>query len=81
MNRMFTCLAVLALLLLADALCIKQTLEFRAALESSSLAMLLSAEGIAGGIFVASIISLIRKRFARQKKPVTRRPVAAAVQA
>ena len=81
MNRMFTCLSVLALLLVADALCIKQTLEFRAALEGSSLAMLLSAEGISGGIIVASSASLIRKRFARQKKPVTRRPVAAVVRA
>ena len=81
MNRRFTCLAVLALLMVADALCIKQTLEFRAALEGSSLAMLLSAEGIAAGTFVASSASLMRKRFARQKKPVTRRPVAATAQA
>lgn len=79
MNRRFTCLAVLALLLVADALCIRQTLEFRSALDSSSLATLLTAEGIAAGVFVASSISLIRKRFARRKKPVTRRPVPAAV--
>ena len=81
MNRRFTCLAVLALLLVADAVCIKQTLEVRASLESSSLAMLLGAEGIAASVFVASSASLIRKHFARQMKPFTRRPVVAAAQA
>ena len=81
MNRRFACLAVLVLLLVADALCIKQTLEFRAALESATIAILLTAEGTAAGIFIASCISLIRKRVARQKNPVSRRPVAAAAQA
>lgn len=81
MNNTFTCLTVLAMMLLADALCIRQTIEFRDLLEGSSIAMLLGAEGIVGGIFVASGASLLRKRFARQKKPVSRRPVAAAAQA
>ena len=81
MNRTFTCLTVLALMLLADALCIKQTIEFREMLASSSMAMLLSIEGITAGVLVASSGSLLRKRFARQKKPVSRRPVAAAAQA
>jgi hypothetical protein len=81
MNRTFTCLTVLAMMLLADALCIKQTIEFREMLRSSSIATLLSIEGILAGIFISSSVSLLRKRFARQKKPVTRRPVAAAVQA
>ena len=81
MNRTFTCLTVLAMMLLADALCVKQTIEFREMLESSSIATLLSIEGIVAGIIVASSGSLLRKRFARQKKPVSRRPVAAAVQA
>lgn len=81
MNRTFTCIAVLGMMLLADDLCIKQTIEFRELFSSSSIAMLLSIEGIAAGIFVASGVSLIRKRFARQKKPVNGRPVAAAAQA
>lgn len=81
MNNTFTCLAVLAMMLLADSLCIKQTIEFRELLASSSMAILLSIEGIAAGIFVASSGSLLRKRFARQKKPISRRPVAAAAQA
>ena len=69
------------MMLLADALCIKQTIEFREMLAGSSIAMLLSTEGIGAGIVVASSVSLLRKRFARQKKPVSRRPVAAAAQA
>jgi len=81
MNRTSTCIAVIGMLLLADALCIKQTIEYRDLLRSSSIATLLSIEGIVAGIFVASSVSLIRKRFDRQKKPVSRRPVAAAVQA
>lgn len=81
MNNTFTCLTVLAMLLLADALCIKQTIEFRELISSSSIAILLSVEGIAGGVMIASALSLLRKRFARQKKPVSRRPVAAAIQA
>ena len=81
MNNTFTCLTVLAMLLIADALCVKQTIEFRELLASSSIAMLLSIEGIAAGTFVASGVSLLRKRYVRQKKPVSRRPVAAAVQA
>ena len=69
------------MMLLADALCIKQTIEFRDILHSLSIAMLLGLEGIAAGVFIAAGGSLIRKRFARQKKPVSRRPVAAAAQA
>ena len=81
MNKTLTCISVLAMMLLADALCIKQTIEFREMLASSSMAMLLSIEGITAGILVASSGSLLRRRFARQKKPVSRRPVAATAQA
>jgi hypothetical protein len=81
MNRTFTCLTVLGMMLLADALCIKQTVDYRGLFDSSTIAILLTVEGIAAGIFIASGFSLIRKRFARQKKPVTRRPLAAAAQA
>ena len=81
MNKNFTCLAILGMMLMADALCIKQTIEFRELLEGTSMALLLSAEGIAAGIFIASSGSLLRKRFARQKKPVSRRPIAEAARA
>lgn len=80
MNNTFTCLVVLAMLLLADALCIKQTIEFRELIANSTMAVLLSVEGVVAGIFIASSGSLLRKRFARQK-PVTRRPIAAAARA
>jgi len=81
MNKTFTCLTILAMMLVADALCIKQTIEFRDLIANSTMAVLLSFEGVAAGIFTASSVSLLRKRFARQKKPVSRRPVAAAAQA
>ncbi len=81
MNKTFTCLAILALTLFADALSIKQTIEFRDLLANSSVAILLTAEGIFAGIAVASSISLLRKRFARQKKPFSRRPISEAARA
>lgn len=77
MNKLFTCLTILTMLLLADALCIIQTIQFG----GPSTAILLGAEGVVAGLFAASMISLLRKRFARQKKPLSRRPVAVAVQA
>lgn len=80
MNRTFTGLSVLVMMLLADALCIKQTIEFRGALESSTLAVLLSVEGIVAGVLIASSVSLLRKRFV-SKRPVSRHPVAVTVQA
>ena len=76
-NNTFTCLTVLTMLLLADGLCILQTMEFGGA----STSWLLTVEGTAAGAIMASGIQLLRKRFARQKKPVSRRPIAAAVQA
>lgn len=78
MNRTFTTLLVLALMLVAIALCVKQTIEFRDEFSGMTAALLFSGEGIFGGGVIAAAMSLIRKRFARQKKPVTRRPVAAA---
>lgn len=81
MNNTFTCLAVLAMMLLADAICVKQTIDLRGLLDGSTTAILLSLEGLMGGVFIASCVSLLRKRFARQKKPISRRPVAAAAQA
>lgn len=78
MNRTFTTLLVLALVLIAVALCVKQTIEFRDEFSGMTAALLLSGEGIFGGGIIAASFSLLRKRFARQKKPVTRRPVPAA---
>ena len=81
MNRTFTCITVLAMVLVAVGVCVKQTIEFRGLLESSTIAMLFTAEGITAGMAIASCVSLLRRRFARQKKPLSRRPVPASVQA
>ncbi len=78
MNNTLTCLAVLGLFLIADAICIRQTIEFRELVASSTTAALLSVEGVAGGVLIASALTLLRKRFARQKKPASRRPITAA---
>lgn len=75
MNRTFSCIAVLSMLLLAVAICIKQTIDFREFIAGSTVALLFAAEGILAGLLVASVISLSRKQFVRQKKPVSRRPV------
>ena len=79
MNRNLSCLAIFALLTAAVGICIKQTIEFRELLENSSLAILLAAEAAVAGALIATGISLVRRKFARQKKPVSRGPVAAAV--
>ena len=81
MNRTNSCLAILVLLLMAVAICIKQTFEFRELIENLSIAILVTLEGIAAGVIIASAVSLLRKRYARQKKRINRRPVPEAVRA
>lgn len=70
MNRTLSCVTLITLLLIAIAICIKQTIEVSGQLASSVLAMLLSFEGILAGALIASAITLLRKR------PVSRRPIA-----
>lgn len=79
MNRTFTCVAVFGMLLAAVGICLKQTIEFRELLNGLTLAIVLSAQGVLAGVLIASSISLLRKRYARQKKPISRRPVPEAV--
>ena len=79
MNRTLSCLAIFALLTIALGVCIKQTIEFRELLENSSLAILLAAEAVVAGVLIASGISLVRRRFAPQRKQVRPEPVGAAV--
>ena len=79
MNRTLSCVTVLAMILAAVGVCVKQTIEFSEAMESSTLAASLGIEGVAAGILIASSISLLRKRYARQKKPLSRRPIPAIV--
>ena len=75
MNRTTSCVTVLSLLLLAVAICIGQTIESRELLSDPTLVRMFTGEGISAGLLIASAISLLRKRFERQKKPFSRRPV------
>lgn len=54
MNRTFSSIAVLSLMLFAVAICVKQTIDFRELIAGSTSAMLLSAEGISAGLLIAS---------------------------
>ena len=81
MNRTHTSIAVLTMVLIAIGVCLAYTIEFREMLSTSTIAFLFTAEGIVAGMAIASGVSLVRKRFARQKKPISRQPVASAVQA
>jgi hypothetical protein len=80
MNRTYTSIVVLTLVLVAVGVCLAYTIEFRELLSTSTIGFLFTAEGIVAGVCIASVASLLRKRFARQKRPVSRRPIAAAVQ-
>ena len=75
MNRTLSCSLVIGLLLAAIAICIKQTLDLSGQIANSSLALILSGEGVIVGALIASAVTLFRRRFARQKKPATRRPI------
>jgi hypothetical protein len=75
MNRTTSCVAVLLLLLIAVAVCIGQTIESRELFSDPTLAVMFAGEGIAAGLLISAAISLLRKRFARQKKPFSHRPV------
>lgn len=75
MNRTFSTLAVFAMLLMAVGICLKQTIEFRDTFANSTIAVLFSVQAIFAGLVIAAGGSLVRKRYERQKKPVTRRPV------
>lgn len=75
MNRTFSTLAVFAMLLMAVGICLKQTIEFREMFANSTIAILFAAQAVFTDLVLASGVWLVRKRFARQKKPVTRRPV------
>ena len=80
MNRTFSTLAVLVMLLLATALCMKQTFDARGLVDDLTLTLLFSAEGLVAGLVIAAAVSLLRRRSARQKKEkLSRRQVPATV--
>ena len=78
MNRNDTVLGIFALMLLADVLVIKQTIFEIAAHNSSILSAALSTELFAGLFLVCVTALLLRKRFRRQKKPISRTRLARA---
>ena len=80
MNRTFSTLAVLAMLLLAVALCAKQTFDARGLVDGRTVTLLFAAEGLVAGLVIASAVSVLRRRFARPKtERPTRRQVPATV--
>ena len=80
MNRTFSTLAVLAMLLLAVGLCAVQTYSSRDAVDGRTVTLLFAVEGLVAGLVIASAVSLLRTRFARQPKAKsTRRQVPATV--
>ncbi|MDI1241328.1 MAG: hypothetical protein PSX80_05345 [bacterium] len=81
MNRTYTSIAVLAMVLVAVGVCLAYTIEFRERLSTLTIAIVFTAEGIVAGVAIASGLSLLRRRYAMREKPVNPRPVGAAVQA
>jgi len=58
---------------------VKQTIDVRESITGAAAAMLFSIEGVLAGLLIAPVITILRKRSARKKKPVSCRsvPVAA----
>ena len=80
MNRTFSTLTVLAMLLLAVGLCAKQTFDARGMVDDRTLTLLFSAEGLVAGLVIAAAVAVLRSRYARQKKEkLSRRQVPATV--
>lgn len=66
MNRTFSAIAVLAMLLAAVALCAKQTIA-SGLIDDWTRNLLLAAEVAVAGLVIATAVSLLRHRFARLK--------------
>ena len=80
MKRNETILVICGLLLLADYLCFMQTVQFRENLDAAVLASLITAEAIAAAMLASVGLLVLRKTYARQKKPANRRTGFAIVQ-
>ena len=80
MNRTFSTIAVLAMLLIAVALCAKQTYDARGLVDNWTMTLLFAAEGLVAMLVLASGFSLLQRRFARPpKEKPSRRQVPATV--
>ena len=77
MNKGFTTIAVLGLLLIGLAVCLKQTLDFYDDLEPSSSSSLLAAEGLLAVVIFGSALLLLRRRFSQRNGSTRARHLAA----
>ena len=73
MNRTFSTLTVLVMLLLAIGLCVKQTFDAWGTADDQTVALLFAAEGVVAGLVIATGGYLVRDRFARHKEEKPRR--------
>ena len=71
MNRNSTVLTVCGLLLLAVVLSAKQTYSMRSELSPAIMNTAVAAETLLAFGFVSVILAVYRKKFQRQKKPVS----------
>lgn len=69
MKRNTTVFVICGLFLLADYICLKQTVNSRANLSAAELVSLVTAEALAAAILVSLAFLVVRKNYARQKKP------------
>ena len=67
MNRTFSTITVLAMLLIAVGICVKQTIDARGTVSGQTLDLLYIAEAVVGGLVIVTAASLLRHRTARQK--------------
>jgi len=72
MNKGFTTVTVLGLLLLADAFCLKQTFDLYHALDAGPANVLLIAEAFVAAVIIGSGLFLLRR--GNSKRPTFIRP-------
>ena len=69
MNRSSSTIAVLGLLLIGLAVCLKQTLDFYDYFGASMASMFLTAEALFAAIVLASVVLLLRSKFSDRENP------------
>lgn len=72
MKRVNSCLAVLALLVVAAAVCVVQTIESGELMTSRSFASTFMLEGLVAGVLSAAALSLLRRRYSQPGSAITR---------
>jgi hypothetical protein len=65
MNRLFSTLAVLAMLLIADAICVGETISAREGLGENLTTALLAVEGVMGVGIITGCVVLLRRHYFR----------------